>query len=144
MWDLPVGEAAPTNDIEWRENMSVYDISIITPKAGEIDAVREALLQEAVKTYTEPGVERWVVLEATQEGVASLNAEGNLDYELRTTEPILVTIEKYVDEDAYQAHCSSPWCNTASAAVLPRVSEPVRIFHFDRNATAASARKGDI
>lgn len=124
--------------------MAVYDIAIIRPREGEFEAVRQAILTEAVGSHSEPGIRVWSLFQATQEGICSLNSEGKLNYKLRDIDPILFTIEKYEDEEAYQAHLQTPWCNAASGEVLSRIAEPVKIYHFTTNYTADMGPKGDF
>jgi quinol monooxygenase YgiN len=124
--------------------MAVYDVAIITPKKGELEAVREAIVKEAAASHTEKGIKVWTLFEATQEGLCSLNEDGSLNYELRDISPVLFTIEKYDDEEAYQAHLKTPWCNETSAIVLPRVAAPVKIYHLTTNHTVDLGPKGDL
>ncbi len=124
--------------------MAVYDVAIITPKEGQLEAVRQAILTEAQGCHTEEGIEVWTLFQATQEGLCSLNEDGSLNYELRDIHPVLFTIEKYTDEEAYQAHLKTPWCNTASGEVLTRIAEPVKIYHLTANHTAHMGPKGDL
>jgi quinol monooxygenase YgiN len=124
--------------------MAVYDVAIITPKEGELEAVRQAILTEAEGSHSEHGIKVWTLFQASQEGLCSLNEDGSLHYQLRDIPPVLFTIEKYDDEEAYQAHLKTPWCNAASGEVLPRVAAPVKIYHLTTNHTAHMGPKGDL
>ena len=102
--------------------MSVVVVAVITPKPGEEDAVREAILECVPKVHEEPGCE----LYALHEGVGEF-----------------VMVERWASPDALAAHGKAEALTALGAALAGKVAGPPQVRRLDA-VPAGDAERGAL
>jgi quinol monooxygenase YgiN len=102
--------------------VSVVVVAVITPKPGEEDAVREAILATVPQVHEEPGCELYALHEGRGE---------------------FVVVERWESREALATHGQAPALTALGAALVGKVAGPPQVRRLDA-VPAGHAAKGAL
>ena len=94
--------------------MSVVVVATITPKPGEEDAVREALLAAIPQVHAEPGCELYALHEGQHQGQSEF-----------------VMVERWESREALAAHGTAEALTALGAALAGKVAGPPQVRRLE-------------
>jgi quinol monooxygenase YgiN len=106
--------------------VSVVVVAVITPKPGEEEAVREAILESIPQVHEEPGCELYALHEALHEGTGEF-----------------VLVERWASREALATHGQAPALTALGAALAGKVAGPPQVRRLDA-VPAGDATKGAL
>jgi quinol monooxygenase YgiN len=102
--------------------VSVVVVAVITPKPGEEDAVRKAILESIPQVHEEPGCELYALHEGKGE---------------------FVMVERWESREALATHGQAPALTALGAALAGKVAGPPQVRRLDA-VPAGDATKGTL